>query len=33
MRVVKRNWVNGRQVTKLMPKGIVYKNLNKKNSK
>ena len=31
MRVVKRILVNGRQMTKLMPKGIVYKNLNKKN--
>ena len=30
MRVVKRIWVNGRQVTKLMPRGIIFKNLNKK---
>ena len=30
MRVVKRIWVNGRQVTKLMPRGKVYNNLNKK---
>ena len=31
MRVVKRIWVSGRQVTKLVPKGRVYNNLNKKN--
>ena len=31
MRVAKRIWVSGRQVTKLMPKGRVYNNLNKKN--
>ena len=31
MRVVKRIRVNGSQVTKLMPKGRVYNNLNKKN--
>ena len=30
MRVVKRIWVSGKQVTKLLPKGRVYKNLNKK---
>lgn len=33
MRVVKRIWVNGRQETKLMPKGRVYKNLKRKGGK
>ena len=33
MRVVKRIRVNGSQVTKLMPKGRVYNNLNKKTKK
>lgn len=29
MRVVKRIWVGGRQVTRLMPRGRIYTNLNK----
>ena len=33
MRVVKRIRMNGREVSKLMPKGRVYNNLNKKNEK